>query len=188
MEPTTALLIAGFLMPYSPTRFENWFANSYPNLQALSRVDSTSSPILFPVLEPLSGALISKFSAAPSADLDRVATIGKQLRRYEILEDGWDGDDSRAPAPAMIELAENFLNSIPAGLPLPTPMVSANGSVGLYWDIANAFADVVFEEDGHFSLFIRCKNNSVPERFFDAVPKEQISASWIEDKLASLLA
>lgn len=84
-----------------------------------------------------------------------------ELNAYLELADDWDGPGSKAPSAEPIATAIGFMDRLPSGIPLPKPMLSSSGEVGLYWDVDAIYADVAFEGGDAFSLFIRNRQTDV---------------------------
>ncbi|MFA5921790.1 MAG: hypothetical protein WC856_10930 [Methylococcaceae bacterium] len=112
--------------------------------------------------------------------------VFSQLDGYSKLEPGWDGLDSVTPSSIDIELAIDFVASIPAVFPLPKAMLSSDGTVGLYWDDALMYFDIQFESDRTLSLFSRDRSSG-KERFIDSIDVATINPSWFFETLGELL-
>ena len=110
-----------------------------------------------------------------------------QLDRYSKLEPGWDGPDSVSPSSNDIELAIDFVDSIPAVFPLPKAMLSRDGVVGLYWDDSFVYIDIQFEPDQALSVFSRDRSSG-KEKFVDSIDVTTITPSWYFDTLDALLS
>lgn len=67
-----------------------------------------------------------------------------ELRSYRSLTNGWDGEGSIRPDPALIDAAERFILSLPSEVVPPEPTASADGTVGLSWDDTAGYVSVVF--------------------------------------------
>jgi hypothetical protein len=93
--------------------------------------------------------------------------LKSELRRYLTLPDEWDGPESRCPEKKAIDNAFHFIDLLPRGIPLPKPMLSPYGEVGLYWDVGDIYADVAFEGEADLSLFIRNRGMEETEQFVE---------------------
>jgi hypothetical protein len=130
-------------------------------------------------LMPTEHAIISSRAVGLSAtkasfaSLDRLMSrlewLNAELLAYQDLEAGWDGDESEPPKHEHISAAASLLKALPAGLPLPKTMISADGEVGLYWKDDRWLADAVIEDKDHFSLFIRSLKDGNREIFVDSI-------------------
>lgn len=109
-----------------------------------------------------------------------------QLFVYSELEPGWDGPGSVTPSSIDIDLATDFVASIPAVFPLPKAMLSSDGTVGLYWDDTRMYIDIQFESDRTLSMFSRDRSSG-KERFIDSIDVVTINPSWFFDTLGELL-
>jgi hypothetical protein len=101
--------------------------------------------------------------------MDSVARIKAELDMYSAVSAGWDGPNSAAPQRSHIEDAKRFISLLPAGLPLPKPMLSASGEVGLFWRSDEMFADVVMEGEHKVSMFVRGGQSGSQEEFLDDI-------------------
>jgi len=111
----------------------------------------------------------------------RRKTVENELRGYLRLEKGWDGINS-VPAPELaVQNAISFLALFPYDLKQPTPMVAADGEVGLYWRHENATLELEFAGDGvMFGYGCNLQGN---EAFFDDVPVD--SCAEMEEAIAT---
>jgi hypothetical protein len=100
---------------------------------------------------------------------NKLQLLKNELQAYESLESGWDGNNSSAPQRSHIAAACQLLDRLPAGVPLPKPMLSHDGEVGLYWVEDKFFADVVIENSTSFSLFVRQREPAYKEYFADSL-------------------
>ena len=107
------------------------------------------------------------------------------LSTYSSLSAGWDGPESVAPHPRDLERASAFVQSIPSAIPLPRPMLSASGVVGLFWDSGAIYSDVHFENDETISIYIRDRESGA-EQFFDEVAIENASPDWYFEVFGAL--
>jgi hypothetical protein len=107
------------------------------------------------------------------------------LSSYADLVDGWDGVDSVAPQWQDLERAVGFVQGIPSSIPLPRPMLSPSGIVGLFWDTEFAYSDVHFDDDNKMSIFIRNRQTGV-EHFYDEVAVENLHPDWYFEVFGTL--
>lgn len=117
--------------------------------------------------------------------LDRTEAIRVELHSYGGYEANWDGDGAVAPQRAHIGSAVALLEKIPSGYPLPKPMLSASGEVGLYWDHPAVFADIAFEDNEKFSLFTRDKVTK-KETYVEGALVNDLDAAWFAKQLQKL--
>jgi hypothetical protein len=75
-------------------------------------------------------------------------TVEEELWGYLRLEEGWDGSGSVAPSEHAVKNAISFLHRFPDTMMEPTPMVAADGEVGLYWRHKGAYVEIDFAADG----------------------------------------
>ncbi|CBJ36684.1 exported protein of unknown function [Ralstonia solanacearum CMR15] len=117
--------------------------------------------------------------------LDRTEVIRAELHSYGGYDANWDSDGAIAPQRAHIDSAVALLGKIPSGYPLPKPMLSASGEVGLYWDHPALFADIAFEDNGAFSLFTRDKVTK-KETYVEGALVSDLDAAWFAKQLQKL--
>lgn len=113
---------------------------------------------------------------------DRWSLI-KRLEAWSTLSDGWDGERSKTPAPEAIQLATHLIDLLPSDRPLPKPMMSSEGVIGLYWDLADRYVDVEIEQ-GHYSVYYRLKNTA-EEHFLEGLTLEAPSVEQLASALGS---
>jgi len=84
---------------------------------------------------------------------ERMADVASELESYRDLEVGWDGPESIGPPSAAIDDAIAFLVALPPTAPEPEATISADGQVGLYWDLDGQLASVNFHGAGKVSYY-----------------------------------
>lgn len=188
MEPvsiSTLALIAGFMTAPAPTRLEEWRPRLYQTPRP--KVTATTHLLINPNVAPAPSEELAAATANQGLVLDRLSSLALELELYSALNEGWDGPDSRAPSQGDIMDAQALVAKLPPGLPIPKPMLSSSGNVGLYWDAQKIFADIALEGDGRFSLFTRRKSGNRKETFADAVEIDKLTPEWLKKNLAVLL-
>lgn len=80
-------------------------------------------------------------------------TVG-EMRRWTALSDNWDGQGASAPLEQSVKEAVAFVRMLTPGIPLPDPMVHANGRAGLFWQEGQLYADLEFLGDGRMAYYI----------------------------------
>ena len=83
------------------------------------------------------------------------ALLQRLIEQFAAIHDGWNGAGSVAPRAASVNAARTFLESIPPGVALPTPMITELGEMEFYWSLPTGYADISFDAEGIGSLFIR---------------------------------
>jgi hypothetical protein len=134
-----------------------------------------------------SGASVTSASYA-SIDhvISRIEWLRSELASYQNLPAGWDGEGSLPADPMHISAASTLLELIPAGIPLPKPMLSPDGELGLYWKGDRWFADAVIEDETHFSLFIRSLEHGNREVFVDSIGIDSGASDAIKNAFAAV--
>lgn len=93
-------------------------------------------------------------SSSPGEKSKR-ALLQRLIEQFAAIHDGWNGAGSVAPRAASVNAARTFLESIPPGVALPTPMITELGEMEFYWSLPTGYADISFDAEGIGSLFIR---------------------------------
>ena len=83
-----------------------------------------------------------------------VERIVGEMRRWAALSDDWDGQGASAPLEQSVKEAVAFIRMLAPGIPLPDPMVHANGRAGLFWQEGQMYADLEFLGDGRMAYYI----------------------------------
>lgn len=82
---------------------------------------------------------------------EQMMALRRTLIGYKFLTHDWDGYDGQpAKATALLDVLE-FLVQLPHTLPVPSPMLSGSGAIGLYWDRGTHYASLEFEGDGTYT-------------------------------------
>ncbi|WP_141753187.1 hypothetical protein [Duganella sp. HH101] len=124
----------------------------------------------------------SRMTPAPTKEM-RPLTEGSslsdpvfaELLSYKSFRDGWDGEDSVAPASSDVDCAIEFVRMLRSLLPLPGAMLDPKGDVGLYWNTDQAYADINFDRDGTMSFYLRNRSTGA-ESFHEGLDPKNPSA------------
>lgn len=198
MEPlSTALLSIALATPAISTRRPEWesygAANTFmPSIDGtFSRgLDSTNfhsslnGKSIYVTCKPSTDLLISQV-AANQYPMDRKDMLIKQILSYALLDKGWDGEGSLKPNQEAIEYAQAFIEMLPSGIPLPTPMLASDGEIGFYWDTESAYADLHLENQGTISLYSRQRYGALEENYTELVQAD-INPNWLLENLMLL--
>ena len=111
-------------------------------------------------------------------------SVKREVKVYSMLEEGWDGPDSLPPSVLSMEEALHLIDALPARLPLPRPMLSFNGELGLYWDLYGGYAEISVETNGQISFFSRDAKGI--ECFKDNLARTDCSQSWFWQAIGHL--
>ena len=79
--------------------------------------------------------------------------IEGRITSYLLLENDWDGYEGKPPSNQAVVDSLMWLSLLPTDTPLPKPMLSGAGEVGLYWEAADFYCDIGFFGDGTFSFY-----------------------------------
>lgn len=182
MEPITTLLLYGALLaPAISTSAPKWSADAGVTAR---RVVAERNTYFSPQLVSIeTGGAVYKFS--PNHFPSQIIRIISTLESYRTLGDGWGGEESLIPNGASIDAAIQFVRSMPAGVELPSPMISYEGQIGLYWSSTAGYVSIDFESNGHASLYSR--NRQVGSDYFvDDIKLSECNQSWYEEALSAL--
>lgn len=178
MKPNT--VIGWAIVGYVTTAMHNLCCGEQMNHQP--RTNHQTIPSVF-ASEPPSVTEIKPVWQADSL-YDGYHKLKLDLQGYLPLVDGWAGPGSLAPLKQAIDTATQFVDRLPPGIPLPKPMLSNLGEVGLYWDVGAVYADVNFEEGQLVSLFLRNRNSG--HETFAECRFEDLHTSQLKTILAPL--
>ncbi len=96
--------------------------------------------------------------------------LQRLIGQFAAIHDGWNGEGSVAPNAAAVNAARTFLDSIPPGIALPTPMMTELGEMEFYWSLPTGYADISFDAEGTGSLFVRDQDGN--EYFAESLEPE----------------
>lgn len=116
---------------------------------------------------------------APAQHADALNALRRELLAYQRLPHDWDGYGGHPASPLAMLDALAFLAAMPTDLPIPAPMFSGSGAVGLYWDRGSHYASLEFEGDGTYTYLL-----DSPEGYRG---DEGIPAGALPDKLRGYL-
>lgn len=105
---------------------------------------------------------------------------------YGKLKPGWDGMHSVGPRKEMVKLVCEFLNTIPKDLPIPTPMISGSGVIGLYWDRPVSYIDIEFMDEEDISMLVVVKKDSRRDEWFPTLTVPQFTVEFFEQHFSLL--
>lgn len=182
MEPLTTLaLVAAFIAPVPATRRPEW--------TSATRALESTGPALDTDRPLLAMAASTEWILLPPASTirpDRKVALSAEIDSYQRLRDGWNEEGSVAPTELSGAAAIRFIDSFPAGLPLPRPMVSSKGHLGFFWDLENGYADLSFDSEGVGSFFSRSKDGT--EQYFADLAQAAMTRQWFFEMLGELSA
>jgi hypothetical protein len=121
---------------------------------------------------------------APQNLISHKELLKREVAAYRDLKSEWNGSDFSLPSSRAIDAAIDFLERLPSRLPLPRPMLSRDGELGLYWDLVNGYVEVSFDPAGELTYFSRARNGV--ERFQEGVDISTLDGNWYWDSIGSL--
>ncbi|NSX15961.1 hypothetical protein HTY52_17905 [Cupriavidus taiwanensis] len=184
MSLTTALVLSvGFMLPPTPTQTKN-FLKEFPLAWDFDLQPRTSET------ENYLWATTESATAAPASvhlsNLDPFEAIEAELQSYMELTPGWDGEGSHGATWEAVVTASRLLQALPAGAPLPKPMLSASGEIGFYWNTEGAFVDAMIEEDNTISLFSKIRGDQTEEKYIEGLDFENNGIEVINEYLGAV--
>lgn len=184
MEPVSTLIVAAaFLIPSVSTKRVIWEDSEENSPKVVHVENKYTGKLMLP-----SSVLSSTSKVLYPLDKIKVLSGREQLKRetraYFSLKPGWDGPDSVLPSSCSMETALRLIDCFPAQLPLPRPMLSFDGELGLYWDLEHGYAELSIELDGEISFFSRTTLGE--ERFEEDIPLSSFDYSWFWRELGHL--
>lgn len=117
---------------------------------------------------------------------DRVTSVIAEVRRYASFPDGWDGPRSVKPSNACVAASIEFMRVYPAGLPVPTPMITSSGEIGFYWNEAGGYADISFDSEGFGSFY--GQNRDGVDTYDERLTIRSLSRDWFFEKVGEISA
>lgn len=96
------------------------------------------------------------------------------------------GDTTIVTNVGHIQLAEQIIQSLPAGFPIPWMNRNDDGEVGLYWDDDDAYADIDIDSDGVISFYSKLRSTG-EEQFLPEISIDEFNPAWAHEHLALLL-
>ena len=115
--------------------------------------------------------------------MNNLEQLINEIKSYGLLGDNWDGEGSKAATTDNVNQALALLETLPPKMPLPSPMVSSDGSVGLYWSAKDYYIDIEMENNYCFSLYARSRIGESKEIFIDAIPINANTTNFLKKKL-----
>ncbi len=181
MEPITALLVYSVLTPALATVTPKWGVDANPNTHRLvaERVNYISPEYV------AAGASDAIYPFSQNQFPDQASRIISILKSYRTLGDGWSGDGSVAPEVESVDAAIKLIEDFPAGIGLPSPMVSFDGEVGFYWSSAAGYISMDIESKEHASLYILNRKTGA-DHFEDGIVLTQCDRTWYKGRLSAL--
>lgn len=173
MEPiSTLVLAAAFLVTAPATRLNIWEAPARGSEK--SRISRTK--YILPTVESVQTDEYAQVLNIDSPVICPREMLKVEVNAYSSLRDGWNGLHTIAPSREVTDAALRFIDAIPARLPLPRPMLSSSGEVGLYWDFIAGYAEASFDSFGTATFFSRDEDGH--ERFDEAMEIDQLNEVW----------
>jgi hypothetical protein len=180
MEPISTLILSfAFLMPVPVTQrliLDETKKNQYGNSKYLKNT-------ILPLMADVQPAITDKTLYQPEMMqlVNARELLKRETKAYSLFESGWEEDGNIPPSKIAMTQALTFIDSLPSRLPLPRPMLSANGELGLYWDLDGGYAELSFETNGQISFFSRTLNGQ--EKFLDTVSLLLLDNKWLWDSV-----
>lgn len=187
MEPVSTFVLAVAMLASAPaTRRPTW--DIEPSTYDRSRVLDDATEFLIPNDASGEIAAPSTSSVIVAGQLGPKTTVSPRewlkLETAEYLESSGAARGRLIPTTMAVNTALSFIDAIPARLPLPRPMLSSSGELGLYWDLPLGYAEASFESDGSVVFFSRTDEGF--EHFAESLRVESLDSRWFWDALGQL--
>lgn len=185
MEPlSTFVLTAAFIAAVPATRRPTWEVESASTVQKEFVIESSKLSLL-PTPKSIATPETQEYLNLSAVQyLSPCELLKREVLTYAEYEDGWNGEYSFGPAAEAIKSATDFIEAVPSRLPLPRPMLSSTGEIGLYWGLDGGYAEVTFESTGEIVFFSR--SNDGFERFEENLTIDKLDNNWFWSTLGTL--
>lgn len=161
---STILVIPAMAVRLATARPEyERYADNYERTPLISRSDTEHVRV---EREPAATEICIHLRTPPQAH-GKQEVLHRLIAKFADLSDGWNGEGSAGPSAKAVDAAKKFLQSIPPGIALPTPMLTDGGDMEFYWSVPAGYADISFDTNGVGSLFAR--NQWGEEYFFESL-------------------
>lgn len=182
MEPLSMFILTGALLTNQPT------SPSVTDSYAGSELHYDYAPTRFSLPTPeniiAEPATLNTLDAPITQALSPKECLMREVLSYAGFADGWNGEGSEGPTQQAVTAAIKFINAVPARLPLPRPMLSLNGEIGLYWGLEGGYGETTFELNGEFAFFSRDMQGT--EYFEENLNVYGLTDAWFWEKLGHL--
>lgn len=125
-------------------------------------------------------------NAMPLKALPFLTLKDKIITELETFTPGHPGGDPGIVSKTDdIATAKEFIQVLPAGIPLPTLMRTDDGQIGMYWDIDDVYVDINIDPGRTISVFSRIRSQG-KDSILDAVPIQAVTPLWALENMAVL--
>lgn len=188
MDPVSVFVITVAMLATTPTTKPKEIGLLETTPKSKSYTDSKTE-FVFPgkysgIGGPDTLKLIKVDKFERSAAINPRESLKREIVAYGQYDNDWNGPNTVGPTFDQIKAANSFVEAIPARLPLPRPMLSFNGEIGLYWDVSGGYAEASFEPDGNMSFFSRTRLGN--EDFQDNINLGSLNDNWFWSSIGSL--
>ncbi len=183
MEPISTLILSfAFLVPIPVTQRLILDKSEKDKYTYSKDMKDTALPLMSGVIPTTTDRTLYKPKSMQLVNAREL--LKRETKAYSLLEAGWDEDGSQPPSKIAMNKALFSIDAIPARLPLPRPMLSSNGELGLYWDLESGYAELSFETNGLVSFFSRKTNGH--EIFDDDITISSLDDKWFWKAIGEL--
>lgn len=177
MEPLSTFILTAALRAITPATRE-------PELVKETVYDTCSEPnvgvstqFLLPMSETIATPTAQEvFGVSSPQALSPKELLMREVLSYGEFVDGRNGEGTEGPTQKAMDAATVFISAVPARLPLPRPMLSSNGEIGIYWRLEGGYAEATFEPTGKFVFFSRDTHGI--EYFSEDLKTADLSDNW----------
>ncbi|MDD2892893.1 MAG: hypothetical protein PHF20_03090 [Halothiobacillaceae bacterium] len=185
MEPlSTLVLTAAFLATAPATRQPRWVWETVSDIRSELNF-GVNTQFLLPTPATIATPETQDSLSVPVVQaLSPKELLMREVLTYSEFADGWNGVGSKGPTQQATKAATMFIDAVPAQLPLPRPMLSSNGEIGIYWGLEGGYVEATFEPTGKFTFFSRDTNGK--ERFNEGLKIADLSDNWFWEAIGYL--
>jgi hypothetical protein len=183
MEPISTLILSfAFLVPIPVTQRLILDKSEKDKYTYSKDMNDTELPLMSGVIPTTTDRTLYKPKSVQLVNVREL--LKRETKAYSLFEAGWDEEGSQPPSKIAMNRALSSIDAIPARLPLPRPMLSSSGELGLYWDLDGGYAELSFETNGQMSFFSRKKNG---QEIFDAdMAISSLNDNWFWKSIGEL--
>ncbi|NYH13410.1 hypothetical protein [Paraburkholderia bryophila] len=185
MKLTTMLgaAVVGMVLMTPATQATDWVNISQPPaIKSASELNASFAPTYLDGGQNFVNTDVEPAFQNAAAPIDRLTLAKTEISGYANLQEDWDGYGASAPHSDHVRDSIAFLDRLPGGIAIPTPMIGTSGQIGLYWDMPALYADIAFEGAGALSIFVKNKETA-EEKFASVDDLHTLSQDWFAQML-----
>lgn len=180
MEPVTTFALAAALLAVVPATQRSAIETRSERATAVGRLSTPSSVLGVlpgaPTQTPTEFKIRGDISQPQQYLVSPQESLKREVAAYRDLEAGWNGSDFTLPTGEVVDAALEFLEKLPSRLPLPRPMLSYDGELGLYWDLVGGYVEVSF--DSRYRLTYFSRDTQGHEEYREDIDISYVNGGW----------